>query len=99
MAPRFQLLPLYFGLGYDSVDFVLDVGRLMKFKMAATETGSRGLHLEFRLIANVGQCRQCHRRVRHGRKCDASRWNRVASSFRSIVISISGFGGRHLDFL
>ena len=47
MAPRFQLLPLYFGLGYDSVDFVLDVGRLMKFKMAATETGSRGLNLEF----------------------------------------------------
>ena len=77
MAPRFQLLPLYFGLGYDSVDFVLDVGRLMKFKMAATETGSRGLHLEFRLIANVGQCRQCHRRVRHGRKCGGSRWNRV----------------------
>ena len=54
MAPRFQLLPLYFGLGYDSVDFVLDVGRLMKFKIAATETGSRSLHLEFRLIANVG---------------------------------------------
>ena len=51
MAPRFQLLPLYFGLGY--VDFVSDVGRLMKLKMAATETGSLGLHLEFRLTANV----------------------------------------------
>ena len=46
-----------------------DVGRLPKFKMAAIETGSGGHHLEFRLLANVGQCRQYHRRVRHGRKC------------------------------
>ena len=75
-----------------------DVGRLPKFKIAAIETGSGVRHLEFRQLVNVGQCRKCHRQVRHDRKCVDSRWNRVAGSFGSIFISISGFGGRHLDF-
>ena len=39
-----------------------------------------------------------HRRVRYGRKCRGSRWNRVEGSIRSIFVSISGCGGRHLDF-
>ena len=68
-----------------------DVGPLPKFKMEAIVTGSIG-----RQLADVGQYQQCHRRVRHGRKCGGSRWNRVASSVRSISISISGFRGRHL---
>ncbi len=50
-----------------------DVGRLHKFKMAVIKTGSGGRHLEFRQLANVGQHRQCHRRVRHSRKCGGSR--------------------------
>ena len=32
----------------DSIDYVSDVGRLEKFKMAAVETESGGRHLEFR---------------------------------------------------
>ena len=68
-----------------------DVSRLPKFKMASMEIGSDGRHLEFRLLANVDQYQQCHRRERHGRKCGGSRWNRVAGSIRSIFISISGF--------
>ena len=36
-------------------------------------------------------------RVWHGRKCRGSRWNRVASSFQLIVVSLSGFRGRHLE--
>ena len=55
-------------------------------------------HLELRSPGNVGQCRQCHRRVRHDRKCGGSPWNRVANSMRSVVVSTSGFGGRHSKF-
>jgi hypothetical protein len=72
--------------------------RLPKFKMAVIETKSGGRHLEFRQLANVGHCLQCHRRVRHGHKCEDSRCNRVAKSLRSIFISICGFGGCHLGF-
>ena len=49
-------------------------------------------------LANVGKIQQCHRRVRHGRKF----WGAVVIgsqySVSSIVISISGFGDRYLDF-
>ncbi len=51
------------------------------------------------MSADVEQCRQCHLRVGHGRKCGGSRWNRFAICFRSKVISTSGFHfrfrGRH----
>ena len=57
---------------------------------------------EFPMSADVGQCRQCHIRVGHGRKCGGSRWNRFEICFRSKVISTSGFyfrfRGRHLSF-
>ena len=52
--------------------------------------------------ADVGQCRQCHIRVGHSRKCGGSRWNRFAICFRSKVISTSGFhfrfNARHLSY-
>ena len=54
------------------------------------------------MSADVGQCRHCHIRVGHGRKCGGSRWNRFEICFRSKVISTSGFyfrfRGRHLSF-
>ena len=57
---------------------------------------------EFPISADVGQCRQCHIRIRHGRKCCGSRWNHFAICFRSKVISTSGFHlrfrGRHMRF-
>ena len=34
----------------------------------------------------------------HGRKYRGSRWNWVASSLLLIIISISGFRGRHFEF-
>ena len=75
-----------------------DVGRLPKFKMAAIETGSGGR------IVNSGNGptsvridMQCNRRVRHGRKCGGSRWNLVGAVRSIVAISISRFGGRHLD--
>ncbi len=46
---------------------------------------------EFPMAVDVGQCRQCHILVEHGRKCGGSRWNRFAICFRSKVISTSGF--------
>ena len=52
---------------------------------------------EFLMSAEVGQCRQCHIRVRHGQKCGGSRWNCFAICFRSIVISSSGFYFRFRD--
>ena len=55
------------------------------------------------MSADVGPCRQWHIRVRRGRKCGASRSNRVEICFRSKVISTSGFyfrfRGPHLGFL
>ncbi len=45
---------------------------------------------ELSMSAGVGQCRQCHIRVGHGRKCWGSRWNRLAICFRSKAISTSG---------
>jgi hypothetical protein len=57
---------------------------------------------QFPISADVGQCRQCHIPVGHGRKCGGSRWNRVAICLCSKVISTSGFHfrfrGRHLSF-
>ena len=54
-----------------------DLGRLRKCEMAVSETGSSRRHLDFRLSANVGQCRQCHRRVKTenviDRKCEGYR--------------------------
>jgi len=54
------------------------------------------------MSADVGQCRQCHIRVRHTRKYGGSRWNRFEICFRSNVISTSGFyfrfRGRHFNF-
>jgi hypothetical protein len=50
------------------------------------------------MSTNVGQCWQCHICVEHGRKCWGSRWNRFASSYRSTVISTSGFRGLHFEF-
>jgi len=47
--------------------------------------------------ADVGQCRQCHIRVGHGRKCGGSHRNCFAIFFRSKVISTSGFHFRFRD--
>jgi hypothetical protein len=50
IATRFQLLPTFATV--PDLDVTLptlpDVGRLLKFKTAATESGSGGRHLEFR---------------------------------------------------
>ncbi len=50
---------------------------------------------ELPMSANVGQCRRCHIRVGHGRKCGGSRWNRFAISSHSKVSRLFGF--RHLE--
>ncbi len=47
---------------------------------------------------NVGQCRQYHIQVGHGRKYDDRSWNRGAISHRSKVISTSGLMAAILDF-
>jgi hypothetical protein len=45
----------------------------------------------FLMSTDVGQCQQWYIWVGLGRKCRGSRWNRSAISFRSQVISTSGF--------
>ncbi len=40
---------------------------------------------EFPMSADVGQCRPCHIRIGHVRKCGGSRWNCFATCFRSVV--------------
>jgi hypothetical protein len=52
---------------------------------------SCGRHFEFPMLANVGQCPQCHIQVGRGWKCWGSSWSRVAISFRSRVIAKSSF--------
>jgi len=47
-------------------------------------------HLEFRFSANLGQRRQSHIRVRHGRKYGGRDLNRGAITHRSNVVSTSG---------
>ena len=54
-----------------------------------------GSDFEFRMLANVRPCRQCHAWVGHGLKYTDSRLNRLAGFFRSKITPTSGFRSQH----
>jgi hypothetical protein len=88
LPAKFKRLPHIFDhpwLVYSTDDMVRGRSTLI-----VSASGLCRRHLVFPMSADVGPCRQWHIWVGHGRKYGARRWNRVAISFRSKVISTSG---------